>query len=404
MKKRYLGLLIIIGIGFGVTTFINKKTYLSEDDVIGVYINNELSTDIPSKDSALFQKAVCDDDNVSATWDSDSWGLLLKNLTKKTKCNLYFYQGDTVFNFDYTADVQSFTAPIKGTYKIEAWGASGGDVTINDVTYQGGLGGYTSGTINLEKNQTLYIYVGSSPSNYEGGYNGGAKGGSGTDGKYTGGGGATDIRIVNGNWNDFNSLKSRIMVAAGGAGTGYYGSEIIGGAGGGLNGYQGTLKSGGVIDKNHIISTAGNQTSGGIGCFNCGTANGKFGNGYFGFSTYTGYGYGTGGGSGYYGGGSGSDTANNVSSGAGGSSFISGHNGCDAIKKESTEDNIIHTGESIHYSGLYFTNTVMIDGNGYNWTTEKGNYLKMPSHVDNTTMTGNHGNGFARITMIFNDN
>ena len=46
----------------------------------------------------------------------------------------------------------------------------------------------------------------------------------------------------------------------------------------------------------------------------------------------------------------------------------------------------------------------MIDGNGYNWTTEKGDYLKMPSHVDNTTMTGNHGNGFARITMIFNDN
>ena len=83
MKKRYLGLLIIIGIGFGVTTFINKKTYLSEDNVIGVYINNELSTAIPSKDSALFQKAVCDDENVSVSWDNDSWGLLLKNLTKK---------------------------------------------------------------------------------------------------------------------------------------------------------------------------------------------------------------------------------------------------------------------------------------------------------------------------------
>ena len=194
------------------------------------------------------------------------------------------------------------------------------------------------------------------------------------------------------------------MVAAGGAGTGHYGSEIIGGAGGGLNGYQGTLKSGGVIDKNHIIATAGNQISGGIGCQGCSTRTGTSGNGFFGYSVFTGYDYGTGGGSGYNGGGSGGATANNVSSGAGGSSFISGHNGCDAIKKESTENNIIHTGESIHYSGLYFTNTVMIDGNGYNWTTEKGDYLKMPSHVDNTTMTGNHGNGFARITMIFNDN
>ena len=112
MKKRYLGLLIIIGIGFGVTTFINKKTYLSEDDVIGVYINNELSSDIPSKDSAIFQKAICDDENVSATWDSESWGLLLKNLTKKTKCNLYFYSGETVFNFDYTGGEQTFITPV----------------------------------------------------------------------------------------------------------------------------------------------------------------------------------------------------------------------------------------------------------------------------------------------------
>ena len=104
------------------------------------------------------------------------------------------------------------------------------------------------------------------------------------------------------------------------------------------------------------------------------------------------------GGGGYYVGNNG-DAANS----GGGSSFISGHNGCDAIKEESTEDNIIHTGQSIHYSGLYFTDTVMIDGNGYNWTTEKSDYLQMPSHVDNTTMTGNHGNGFARITMIFND-
>ena len=82
MRKRYLGLLIIIGIGFGVTTFINKKTYLSKDDVIGVYINNELSTDIPSKDSAIFQKAICDDSNTKVTWDNDNWGLLISNLNK----------------------------------------------------------------------------------------------------------------------------------------------------------------------------------------------------------------------------------------------------------------------------------------------------------------------------------
>lgn len=273
----------------------------------------------------------------------------------------------------------------------------------DDVTYQGGLGGYTSGLISLEENQTLYIYVGGFPSSYEGGYNGGAKGGTGDDGKYTGGGGATDIRINNGNWNDFDSLKSRIMVAAGGAGTGYYSSEsILGGSGGGLNGSVGNIKScDDSLDMNHIIATAGTQNKGGLGCQNCRKASGNTGNGYFGYSTIIGYGYGTGGGSGYYGGGTGGDTSCNVSSGAGGSSFISGHNGCDAIKKESTEDNIIHTGESIHYSGLYFTNTVMIDGNGYNWTSEKGDYLGMPSHSDNSIIKGNHGNGYVRITMLF---
>ena len=397
MKKIFWGLLLV-GIFwiFRSIQFNDKDNELLNSSELGVFMNNVRQDDFPKKGEAIFDEAVCDDENIEVMWDNKSWGLLLKKLTKKVKCNLYFYQGDTVFNFDYTADVQSFTAPIKGTYKIEAWGASGGDVTINDVTYQGGLGGYTSGTINLEKNQKLYIYVGGSPSNYEGGYNGGAKGGSETDGKYTGGGGATDIRIVDGNWNDFNSLKSRIMVAAGGGGTGkYLDSPLIGGASGGLIGYSGNIISG----DNHIheVATGGSQTSYGVGSnFLC--------NSKFGYAVDACDSYGTGGGSGYYGGGSGISTPDNVSSGAGGSSFISGHNGCDAIKEESTENNIIHTGESIHYSGLYFTNTVMIDGNGYNWTTEKGNFLKMPSHVDNTTMTGNHGNGFAKITMIFNDN
>lgn len=397
--KRFFWVLLLVGIFliFRNIQFNDKDNKLLNSSELGVFMNNARQDDFPKKGEAIFDEAVCDDENIEAVWDNESWGLLLKKLTKKVKCNLYFYNGDTLFNFDYTGNVQAFTAPIKGTYKIEAWGASGGDVTINDTTYQGWLGGYTSGTINLEKNQKLYIYVGGSTSSYEGGYNGGAKAGTITDGEYTGGGGATDIRIVNGNWNDFNSLKSRIMVAAGGAGTGkYLNSSLIGGAAGGLIGYSGNIRSGN-YSHIHEVATGGSQTSYGVGS-NL-TCNSKFG-----YAVDVCDNYGTGGGGGYYGGGSGLSTFANVSSGAGGSSFISGHNGCDAIKKESTEDNIIHTGGSIHYSGLYFTNTVMIDGNGYNWTTEKGDYLKMPSHIDNTEMTGNHGNGFARITMILNDN
>ena len=84
----------------------------------------------------------------------------------------------------------------------------------------------------------------------------------------------------------------------------------------------------------------------------------------------------------------------------GGSSFISGHEGYDAIKEESTENNIIHTGQSIHYSGLYFTNTLMIDGEEYRWTDKKEEQIGMPSHSDNSIIMGNSENGYARITLV----
>ena len=65
----------------------------------------------------------------------------------------------------------------------------------------------------------------------------------------------------------------------------------------------------------------------------------------------------TGGGGGYYAGGSGDHVG-----GSGGSSFISGYSGCDAISESSTEKAIVHTGQPNHYSGLVFTDTQMIDG------------------------------------------
>lgn len=43
------------------------------------------------KGEAIFDEAVCDDENIEVMWDNKSWGLLLKKLTKKVKCNLYFY-------------------------------------------------------------------------------------------------------------------------------------------------------------------------------------------------------------------------------------------------------------------------------------------------------------------------
>ena len=319
------------------------------------------------------------------------------------------YTGDTVFNFDYTGSEQTFTAPVSGTYKLETWGAKGVD---NGNGLIGGLGGYASGNINLNEAKNLYIYVGGvgqiNVSNNQdlsdnyineyfgsvaGGYNGG--GASGTQSIYsTSGGGATDIRINNGAWNNFNSLKSRIIIAAGGGGSSYHDGFVgQGGAGGGLIGQNGQSTK----DPDTRYSGGGTQTKYGyagevdfLGSFGSG------GTGYLKKSPKI-LKIDGGGGSGYYGGSAGDDWG---AGGAGGSSFISGHNGCDAIKEESTEDNIIHTGQSIHYSGLYFTDTVMIDGEGYKWTDKKEEQIGMPSHSDNSIIMGNSGNGYARITLI----
>ena len=128
--------------------------------------------------------------------------------------------------YSYTGSEQKFTSEQSGYYKIECWGASGGRARAGgSLAGSGGKGGYTSGIIYLNKNEDIYVYVGGKGADAvcyrdsERGYNGG---GIGTwdrsDDEASGaGGGATDIRLVNGEWNDFNSLKSRIMVAGGGA-------------------------------------------------------------------------------------------------------------------------------------------------------------------------------------------
>ncbi len=319
------------------------------------------------------------------------------------------YTGDTVFNFDYTGAEQTFVAPVSGTYKLETWGAKGGD---NGNGLIGGLGGYASGNINLNEAKNLYIYVGGRgvtngnfgqdvPENHEelsygfseGGYNGG--GSSGNQSIYNGsGGGATDIRTNAGNINDFKSIKSRIMVAGGGGGSSKYHSyNCQGGVGGGLIGGNGIA----IKEPESRYAGGGQQISSGY-AYQVYAAGG-FGRGGEG-NVPSGSGalkVNGGGGSGYYGGSGGGDYG---AGGAGGSSFISGHNGCDAIKEESTENNIIHTGQSIHYSNLYFTNTLMIDGEGYRWTDKKEEQIGMPSHSDNSVIMGNSGNGYARITLV----
>ena len=127
--------------------------------------------------------------------------------------------------FEYTGEYQEFEAKDSGYYKMECYGAKGGYSRIDgSIGATGGNGGYTFGVIYLEKGEKLYVYVGGHGADAvvgkdaKGGYNGGGLGTwDHSDDEAAGaGGGATDIRLISGEWNNFESLKSRIMVAAGG--------------------------------------------------------------------------------------------------------------------------------------------------------------------------------------------
>ena len=319
------------------------------------------------------------------------------------------------FNYDYTGTYQTFNAPATGEYKIELWGAQGGSAKFNPTYLNGGYGAYTSGVISLDRGDLLYLYVGEAGHDYialannNGGWNGGGNihypySNNGGDNTGTGGG-ATDIRIISGDWNDENSLRSRIMVAGAGGGASNNKSGAIdsawnsnGGSAGGLIGNIRTIS--GTNSKNYY-GYGGTQTSGGtsIGY----SSHPASGNGGFGFGGYGSYvDEGAGGGSGWYGGGG----VNVDGGGGGGSSYISGHTGCVAVTSvdDTTPKSGCDTGTTDNDCSkspyeYQFINTIMIDGLGYNWTNTKGDYVGQPQ-PDGSVAAGHSGNGYARITYI----
>ena len=163
--------------------------------------------------------------------------------------------------FNYTGDVQTFTAPVDGEYTLEVGGAQGGAADYaKGLGLSGGKGGVSTGKVTLKKGEVLNIYVGQKGAPTQHAYNGGGRGVvlcSTTDKFYRdrrtdgGGGGATDIR------KDGTGLNNRIIVAGGGGGATTYGCHgVNGGDGGGTT--AGALKwvawYGG-FDSNGIANT-----------------------------------------------------------------------------------------------------------------------------------------------------
>ena len=252
------------------------------------------------------------------------------------------YEIGQTWEFAYqtnTADgIQEFKVPCNGTYKLEVYGAQGNNSS------SGGKGGYSYGNIKLNpiNTPTLYVVVGGQSTGYNGG------GSSGTDvygNSYYNGGGATHIALVSGTLADigyesFITNKNGLIVAGGGGGSSYAGNSanMRTQVGGAGGGETGGTGTSYPYAPN-TGGAGGNQSTG--------ASFGKGGNSS---------GTGGGGGGGLYGGYNGGS----ASAGGGGSGYIDG-----------------------------VTDGATIAGN-----------QSMPTHDGSGTMTGNTGNGYAKITLV----
>lgn len=285
-----------------------------------------------------------------------------------------------------------------GNYILKLCGAQGGNAVYNQVTYAGGKGACTEGTIQMIQGETYYIHVGGQNNdkstetqlvhiaNIKYNLGGTANYSSGI------GGGATDIRFSQSGETDINDKNpkgyySRIMVAAGGGGASSIG---IGGAVGGdiegkildlensenflaaigpnsVNITNSTQDLGGKIQYNQQINddNSGNFLYSGVSQM---IANYRYPNSSWDEDVWVSFG---GGGGGYYGG---------AGASSGGSSYISGHDGCKAVNFDSNYTlPPTHSNNSSHYSNKSFSNTIMTSGI-------------------------NEGHGYARLTYLGNGN
>ena len=347
---------------------IFQNNIKSRKEDIAVYVDNEYVSSIPKKGEAVFSKAICDDD-IKVLWDNETWKLKLTNLKEKVKCNLYFvkYTGNTIFNFDYTGGEQTFTVPISGTYKLETWGAQGGSVH----EYAGGYGGYSSGYINLSKDDILNIVVGGAGNNATeagedviGGYNGGGSVSANSEWNHinASGGGATHIALKSGLLASLENSKDSILIVSGGGG----GAKDqpnhedvarwgIGGSGGGFKGAGPFIYVNlELTQMNDILST---QDSG--------SAFGK--------------------------------AASSYGNSAGGGGFYGGYGGTDYIG--------VNTGAGSGGSG-YIGNSLLKEKAMYCYSCEESseeNTKTVSTTCNEETPTENcakKGNGYARITLI----
>lgn len=305
--------------------------------------------------------------------------------------------------FDYTGKNQIFNVPYTGEYKLEVWGAQGGNCVKNNKTYDGGYGSYSVGTVQLHKGDYLFIVVGgqggSCTKNEEsvGGYNGGGKGFSNSNNLYvSGGGGATHIALRNGLLSNL-TVNDIVIVAGGGGGSAFQDSKNYGKGGSG-GGYKGVSAINFTTNKNlpteKSLSTGGTQESGGKSNEDVKGSAGLFGLGASYINDKQIKIFCSGGGGGYYGGGA----AEKTGGGSGGSGYIGNTNltdkymYCFGCEEESTDDENTYTINTIGSSNL--TDKENCPDGYFDFV---GNDIKPDDAIEKCAKAGD---GYARITYI----
>ena len=286
-----------------------------------------------------------------------------------TKMILPFEPFEQELNF--TGGIQEVTVG-PGTYHVQTWGAQGGrNQHAGEPSL--GRGGFSEGIIVLDTETTLYVVVGGRGLDNTNGGDGGFNGGGATTQRSNGagsGGGATHISKSSGLLNNQTVRDDIIVVAGAGGGRGGAGTAGNGGAGGtggGLTGGTGASFGGGTTRNGGF---GGSQIAGGNhgewanrptnqpGPANNGSA-GLGGNGVL-------------------------DTNNAFSSGGGGRRLV--------WRPEEEHLELGGGGGSSHIANLD-------SGYGIMARTISGT-ASMPTHNGMTTMIGNEGDGFAKITRI----
>ena len=100
----YIGIPCVLCLVLGIYFTYSKFFVSSEEDVARTtvgefiygdiimtpYVDGQYFSTFPEKKTGInVEKVVCDND-VTASWDEDKWGLYATNLSKRTKCSVYF--------------------------------------------------------------------------------------------------------------------------------------------------------------------------------------------------------------------------------------------------------------------------------------------------------------------------